>query len=307
MSDLLDKAPPEPAAPATPPATAAAPPAGDAPPTDGKEVPPKAKPPVDLDARLEEVLAESRRVADLDKVVATRLKKAEELEAKWGVKGLIDQHLAKGDRKAAVKALLDGKLDEDLLFDLAQELAAVPGETAQPKPAPSIEEQVAAVIAAREKAAEEKKAADDKAKAEADSKAATEQMDGFLTRSATHLKGNLDKFPFIAAWGCDTARYTQLLIEHAEKNHVMPEPEALLQVMEDEHRAKWAKSPYAPKEAPPVEDLDAHVAAAYQRNRPPPGAEQPPARPKTALELAREELQAYDREQADRVRYSQGR
>jgi hypothetical protein len=309
MADLIDKAPAEtPAAPSDGVQPAAAPPADAPPPSDG-QAPPEKRPPVDLDARLEEVLAESRRVSDLDKQAAARLKKAEELEAKWGTKGLIDEHLKKGDRKAAVKALLDGKLDEELLFDLASELAAAtsPGaETAQPK-TPSLEEQVAAIMAAREKEAADKKAAEDKVKAEADQKAAQQQLDTSLTGAAKYLKENYDKFPFLKAWGCPPERYTELLLQHAEKTGQLPEPQVLLQAMEDEHLAKWKKSPHAPAEAPAVEDLDAHVARAYERHKPPPGAEQTPARPKTALEMAREELQAYDREQAERIRYSQGR
>jgi hypothetical protein len=304
MADLIEKAPPE--TPVTP-SDGVQPPVT---PEPGKEPPKEGdkRPPIDLDARLEEVLAEGRRVSDLDKQVAARLKRAEEIEAKYGPKiPTIDQHMTKGERAAAVKALLDGQIDEDLLFELARDVGVVPADETEKKPeqtTESIEQQVLAVLAAREKAAEEKRLADDKAKEVSDQKAAAEQMDTFLTSSATFLRANLDKFPFIKAWGCDSGRYTALLIEHAEKHHVLPEPEVLLQAMEDEHKAKWMKGPYAPKEPPPLEDLDAHVARTYREHKP--ATPDPNPRKLTAYEEAKRDLEAYDREQRERVRYGQG-
>ncbi|HKO86717.1 MAG TPA: hypothetical protein VJ140_19640 [Actinomycetota bacterium] len=323
MPDLIERAPADPTLPAAPTAAPSSPPAGQQPqateppkpspdpaaPVEGQGQdgqPPKSRPPVDLDARLEEVLTESRRVADLDKQVAAREKALADREEKWKAKATVDELLAKGDRKGAVRALLDGKVDEELLFDLASELVngATP-ETGQPKPPPlTVEEQVAAVLEAREKAAADKKAAEDKAKQEADTAAARTQMDTFLTSSAAYLKANLDQFPFIKAWGCDSTRYQELLIAHAEKTGQLPEPAVLLKQIEDEHLARWQKSPHAPKAPPPIEDLDAHVAATYERNKP--TTPEPAARPRTALEIARAELQEYDRQQAERIRYSQG-
>ncbi len=316
MADLIDKAPPDPTPAVTPPAAAPSPPAAE-PPRDGAA--PPGRPPVDLDARLEEVLAEGRRVAELDKTVATRLKRAEELESKFGALAQADpealaryvathEHLTKKERAAAVKALV-GKVDEDLLFDLAQGLGVVQDEAPAVAPGKqlTVEEQVAAALEAREKAAEERRLEDEKKKTEDQAKAAQTQVDTFLTSSATFLKANLEQFPFIKAWGCDTSRYTQLLIEHAEKTGQMPDPQALLAVMEAEHKAKWAKSPYAPKEPPPLEDLDAHVARTYEQNRPPPGTPAAEPRRLTAYEEAKRDSEAYDREQRERIRYGQGR
>jgi hypothetical protein len=321
MADLIEKAPPE--TPVTPgngvqppvtPGDGAQP--GAAPPSDA--APPEKKPPVDLDARLEEVLAEGRRVAELDKQVAAREKRAAELEAKFGALAQSDPdtlsrlittqgHLTKKERAAAVKALMD--VDEDLLFDLAQSLGIVeqekPGsKTAEPQL--SVEEQVKKILEDRDKAAADKKAEEEKKALEQQQKSGQEQLDTFLASSATYLKANVDKFPFIKAWGCDQDRYTELLIEHAKATGQMPAPEALLAKIEDEHKARWMKGPYAPKEPPPLEDLDAHVARTYQQAKPPPGtAEPPPPRKLTAYEEAKRDLEAFDREQRERIRYGQ--
>jgi hypothetical protein len=312
MADLIEKAPPDPT-PVTsgdgvqPPVTSPA-----APPRDG--APPPAKPPVDLDARLEEVLAEGRRVAELDKTVAAREKRVQEMEARFGELAKADPdaltrlitthgHLSKKERAAAVKALMD--VDEDLLFDLAKDLGVVqeekPAGGAPDKPQLSVEEQVAAALEAREKAAEAKRAEDEKKKAEEAQQTGQAQMETFLASSATFLKANLDKFPFIKAWGCDTERYTALLLEHAEKTGQMPTTEELLAKVEDEHKARWAKSPYAPKQPEPLEDLETHVARVYPANKP--ATPDPTPRKLSAYEEAKRELEAHDREVRERIRF----
>lgn len=288
MADLIDIAP----APTTPDATPA--PAPDPAPTLKRQV--------DLDSRLEEVLSESRRVADLDKSVAARLKKAEELETRWGPKAAIDEFLTKGERAAAVKALL-GSVTEDDLFSLA---ALTADQEEQGEPPPSIEAQVNTVLAAREKAAEDARIDQEKAEETQRTQAAQTQIDTFLTNSAKFLKANTSQFPFIQAWGCDSQRYTTLMVEQAEKTGAIPEPTEILQKMEDEHRSKWSKSPFAPKALPALDDLDAHVTQVYRANKPAIPDPTPP-RPMTAYDRAKQELDAYDKEQAERIRYRQGR
>jgi hypothetical protein len=255
LPDLIDSAPTVEAPP--PPADLSADPAP-APPQ------PEKRAPKDLDARFEEVLVADRaakasqKAADIALKTATdREAKALELEKKLARYNSIDEHLSKGERAAAIKALL-GKIDDDILYDLAPLV-----ETKEM----TVEEAVEAALAAKERKALEAATT----KAEADAAAAQTTADAtvteYLVRSASYLKANLATFPLIKALGCDHIKYQTLSADWIESKGTAPEPQDILQLIEAEHLSKIKNTPYGPKEEPNL-SLEDHAAATFERHRP---------------------------------------
>jgi hypothetical protein len=337
MADLLESVPPE--TPVTP-SDGAQPPVtpgdGAAPPGDQADLEAEpAKParrPVDIDATIEEALAATRKAADDRKAADAAMKAAKELEAKYAPfaklppeqieaysklspEGLqrylaATEHLGKKERAAAVEKLL-GTIDEDLLFDLAQKVGVVaeqgekPPEPAAPA-AQTVKDLVAAELASRDRVAADKKAEDDKKAAETQAAADQAEVDTWMKRSATALRTEIDNYPWIKAWGCDAAQYQKLTVDWIEKNKALPEPAQILQLIEDEHIARHRKSPGAPKEPPPLDELEdpaGQAAATYERHRPPGPRVTQDDKIIDPVDQARAELDAYDRQQQQRLRW----
>ena len=297
MADLIDKAPTT-EAPATPPAE----------PTTTEAAPPQeTKQPKGLDPDLERAIAAEKGARDAQREADKRLKQAQDLETKYSKYSDVDvekyqrflaieDQLTKGERAAALKQLFGGRIDEDVLFDLATAM--------EPPEELTVEQQVERALAAKEAAAEKKRLDDEAARVRTEQEAAQKQVNDYLTNSANFLKENLDRFPYLKTYGCDSSRFTELSIEWSEANNAPPEPETILKLLEKERRDEWLRSPEAPKqEAPRPVDLDDYVAQTYRKNKPPGATIEEVARPKTPAEQAREELRKWDREQAERLRY----
>lgn len=316
MADLLDSAPADPETPVTPgdgTQPAVTPPADELGEQPGEKPAEPAKPqrkPVDIDATIEEALAAGRQAADDRKAADAAMKAAKELAAKYEPFAKLDptalarylaiqEQLTAGQRVAAVRALLEEKVDDDLLYDLA--------EHAKPKPAPTVDEAVAKALADRDKVAADKKADEEKKASDARAASDAAEVDAWMKRSALALKSDLDKYPWIKAWGCDPDRYKTLTSEWIEKNKAIPEPAQILQLIEDEHIARHRKSPGAPRELAPLdddlEDLSDKASATYERHRPPGPRTADDGRTLSPTDQARAELDAWDSQQRQRLRW----
>ncbi len=261
MSEAIT-APTETAAPATPPVAE----------------PSKAE--AEYERRLEEVLAVDRATKESQRQVDIRLKKAQELEAKYGG---IEEKRAKKEHVALARDMFGDDLNEDLLMELAGELA----KAKEPKdPDKVFEERYAAKEA--EKEAKAKAAADAKA---LEAKAAEDaELSSYLAKSGAALTEKAADFPLCVALGVDSAHYAELRYKFIEEKNAVPEPADLFALVEAEHQARLDKTPYRRAAAAKDEGVTVHPIV-------PRG--QAPAHFDTAEDEVRAMLRKYDQEKRD--------
>lgn len=273
--------------------TTGASPAGSSPSTTTTKTPPS-KAQQDFEAKLEEL-------AKLDLSVKQQAKEVAKAKAQLERYLPLDEHLTKGELRAAAKKFFGQKYTPELLLELADDFA--PEEV-------SVEERVKRTLDA------ERKAADDKAKKEADDKAANEkaavetETKAYLTATADHLRKNQAKYPLICAWDDDPDIDHEKIIDRTWRDHYAKtgqvlDPDKVLEIVEASHLARIKKTSFGPKEQR-EQTLEEHAGVAA---RPAPSAAPPPpnGRPKTGVEEAYANLEAYEREQRQRALLSYDR
>jgi hypothetical protein len=274
-------------------------PVADAKPTEGAPVAEEKKPEkpavtrADYLKKVEEAIAAEHEFRESKKA-------ADALQAKLGKYAVLDEHLTKGERAAAIKALLGDKFDEGVLYELAGVL------TPKEKTAEEIVEEK---LAARDAAAKADAAKTEKERAE-------KELSAYMVRSANFLKTNLDKFPLCKAWGVDDARYQTLLAEYAEKHGDIPDPEVLVKAIEAEHTAMLKKAGITPaaaiaaaetaSETGEPDKLRAHADAAFNKHRPKNVDANGLVKKLSPVEEAKEDLRRYEKEKNERIKFGQG-
>lgn len=262
-------------------------------PTPTKTAPTKAQ--HDFEAKLEEL-------ATLDLSVKQQAKEVAKAKAQLERYLPIDEHLTKGEVRAAAKKFFGERYTADLLLELADDFA--PREV-------SVEERVKRTLEA------ERKAADDKAKKEADDKAANEkaavetETKAYLTATADHLRKNQLKYPLICAWDDDEDINHEAIIDktwraHYQRTGEVLDPDKVLDLVEAAHMARIKKTSFGPKDAPAERSLEEHAGVTPPRQLARP-APPPNGRPKTGVEEAYAALEAYENEQRQRALLSYNR
>lgn len=160
------------------------------------------------------------------------------------------EHMGKGDRIAALKALFPG---EDLTSDLFWDLAKAVGQEGEGAAQPDLEKVVAAQVEAKLKAD-----ADAAAKRRDDEKAAAVvQLDmarnEYASACGDVFKANQDKFPAIAALGVRAERIRDFVEKEfrPQNNGRIPSTFETLQAMEKELSGRILSTPYAAQPAQP--------------------------------------------------------
>lgn len=241
---------------------------------------------VRYEARLEEL-------AKADRAVKAEAREAAALKQKYARYEGIDERLGKGEIGPVLRQLLADKYNPDLLVTLADDLA--------PRERP-VQEVVDEALSRKDRERAQAAEAERTQAAVASQAAADAEVATFMKRSADYLKGNAGKYPLIAAWDVPMDRYNALLLEHIEKHNTIPEPEVLFPLIEEEHRARARKAGLLREER--EVSLEEHVAAGRERGRAP-SVVAPPmsAAGKSGYDIALENLDRYDREQRERLRY----
>lgn len=260
---------------------------------DGKSEPSKAQ--LDFERKLEEL-------ATLDLSVKQQAKEVAKAKAQLDRYTPLDEHLTKGELRAAAKKFFGEKYTPDLLLELADDFA--PEEV-------SVEERVKRTLEAERKAQEEadKKKADEKA---ASDKAAVEtETKAYLTATADHLRKNRDKYPLIVAWDDDPDIDHERMIDKIWRDHYAQtgevlDPDKVLEQVEARHMARIKKTSFGPREAPRELTLEEVAGNAPAGEAPKPLAAAAP-RPPTGADEALARLEAYDKEQQQRALLSYGR
>lgn len=270
-------------------------------PTDPKAAPSKAK--ADFEAKLEEL-------AEVDLSTKERAKEVEKATLKYQWAAQADEHLSKGELRAALRTFLRDKYTPELLVELAGDFA--PEEL-------TVEEQVKRTLAA------EQLKKDEAAKKKAEEEVAAElaeyqdQQKRYLGVTANALRLQKDKFPLIVAWDQDPRVDHEKMIRDILEAHMKdpakadippPLPLQVLQQIEDGYKAIIERTPYAPKKPRDELSFEEHVAESSERAR-------PPATPPIVVtderlsgaDEARRRLESEDRErnQRSRLQYSNGR
>ena len=261
-----------------------------------KQTPPApAKAQQDFEAKLEEL-------ATLDLSVKEQAKEIAKAKARLDRYTPLDEHLSKGELKAAAKKFFGDEYTAELLLELADDFA--PEEV-------SVEERVKRTLEAEKKAQEEvdKKKKDEKTAS--DQAAVETETKAYLTATANHLRANKVKFPLMVAWDDDPDIDHEAMIDKAWRDHYartneVPSPDKVLETIETRHMARIKKTKFGPQEHR-ERTLEEHAG-----NAPAPEPVRPlvPAvdnRPVTGADEARARLEAYDKEQRQREMLSYGR
>ncbi len=266
-------------------------------PTDQAAKPAPTKAQKDFEARLEEL-------ATLDLSVKQQAKEIEKAKAKLDRYTPIDEHLTKGELKAAARKFFGEKYTAELLLELADDFA--------PEDVP-VEEQVKRAFEAEKKAQEEaaKKKADDQV--EQNRLAVETETKAYLTATAEHLRKNTAKYPLICAWDDDPDIDHEAIIDrmwraHYKRTGEVPDPEKILEQVEAAHVARIKKT--QPKEqAPPSLEQLTGLPAPVEPGFAPREIVRvvDPTRYRSGAEEAADRLAAWDREQAQRAMLSYGR
>ncbi len=250
----------------------------------------------DFEAKLEEL-------AKLDLSVKQQAKEVAKAKAQLERYLPLDEHLTKGELRAAAKKFFGAKYTPELLLELADDFA--PAEEV------SVEERVKRTLDA------ERKAADEKAKKDADDKAANEkaavetETKAYLTATADHLRKNKERYPLICAWDDDPDINHEAIIdrtwrEHYAKTNQVLDPDKVLDLVEAAHLARIKKTSFGPRDAAAETSLEEHAGVApRQPARPAPTP--PNGRAKTGVEEAYAALEAYEQEQKQRALLSYNR
>jgi hypothetical protein len=268
--------------------------AGEAATANAKPTPTKAQ--RDFESRLEEL-------ATKDLSLKERAKAIDLAKAKLDRYTPLDEHLTKGELKAAARKFFGEKYTADLLLELADDFA--PEEV-------SVEERVKRTLEAERKAADEAAKKKGEEETEQHRLAVETETKAYLTATADHLRRNKDKYPLICAWDDDPDIDHERIIDrmwrdHYKRTNEVPDPEKILEQVEAAHLARIKKTSFGPREpvAPTLE----------QQTGLPAPSEQPfevkrnidPSRYRSGAEEAADRLAAWDREQQQRALLSYGR
>ena len=212
----------------------------------------------DFEAKLEEL-------ATLDLSVKEQAKEIAKAKARLDRYTPIDEHLDKGEIRAAVKKFLGDRYTPDLLLELADDFA--PEEI-------SVEERVKRTLAEETKKTEEAEQKKKDAAAAAAKAAVETETTNYLTATADHLRKNRDKYPLIVAWDDDPdvdheAMIDKIWRDHYAKTNEVLDPEKVLELVEARHLARIKKTSFGPREErePTLEEVAGNAPAAD----PPPG------------------------------------
>lgn len=216
----------------------------------------------------------------------------------------LDKLIETGGAPAYLRKRLGEKYTEDVLVDLADDLS--------PRKDKPVKDQVAEELTRREQEAAERKKTEEAAAGAKLQEEAEAELETFIGRSAEFRKEHAAEFPMSSRplegrkKVLRDARYNELIGEWCEKHGTAPQPSDLFPLLEAELRSdaeEAARAAGLVRAAPSLED----DVLPTERRRPEPtvtvingGAG---GGPMTAAQRAAADLEAYDREQQQRIRY----
>jgi hypothetical protein len=249
----------------------------------------------DFEAKLEQL-------ATLDLSVKQQAREVAKAKAQLDRYRPIDEHLTKGEIKAAARKFFGERYTADLLLELADDFA--PEEV-------SVEDRVKRTLEAERKAAEDAATKRAEEQAGADKAAVDTETKNYLVATADHLRTNKGKYPLICAWDDDPDVNHEGMIDkiwrdHYAKTGEVLEPDKVLAQVEARHLARIQKTSFAPRVEREL-SLEEHAGNSPPVETQRPLAPPPLAKPLTGADEARARLEAYDRDQEQRARLSYGR
>jgi hypothetical protein len=256
-----------------------------------------------FEAKLEELaeadLSIKQRAREVEKAEA-KLRADEARSARYGE---LDDHMSKGEVRAAVKKFLGEKYTPDLLLELADDFA--PGAEI------SVEERVERKLAEQKKKDEEAEQKKRDEQAAAAKTALETETKAYLSATADYLREHKDQYPLICAWDDDEDIDHERIIDkiwrsHFAKTGEVLDPDKVLEQVEARHLARIKKTAFGPKEPakePSRDDLPFDSLIRGQQPAPAPTN----GRSKTGVEEAYENLDAYERDKKQRELLSYGR
>lgn len=200
---------------------------------------------------IQALIREDRRIKAESKRLEISKAELKEYEADVLRAKTAREHLGKGDRIAALKALFPG---EDLTSDLFWDLAKAVGQEGEGAAQPDIEKVVAAQVEAKLKAdadAAAKRRDDERAAAEA---GLNDARNEYISACGDVFKANQDKFPAIHALGVRAERIQDFVEKEfrPRNNGRIPSTLETLQALEEELSGRIRSTPYAAQAAQPA-------------------------------------------------------